>query len=84
MAELSLQGHEAALKELADESRMTDDRLSMHITELEKTWSSALEQKIGRQAEAAAHLLAYFTFEQMTRSGASSEDIRDAVALYKP
>ena len=69
MSELSLQGHESALVELADETKMSDQRLQNHIEELEKTQASALEHKLGRQAEAATRLLIHFRFEQSQRAG---------------
>ena len=84
MAKLSLQGHESALEEIADESIMTEGRLDMHLTELDQIWRDATAKHIGRQAEVAARLLTHFTFEKMTRDGATPDDIRAAVAVYQP
>lgn len=84
MAELSLQGHESALEEIADESIMTEGRLEMHLIELDQIWRDATAKHIGRQAEVAARLLTHFTFEKMTRDGATPEEIREAVAAYRP
>lgn len=69
MSELSLFGHEAALADLADETKMSNDRLQMHITELEKIRTEALKYKIGRQVDVSTRLLLHFGFERSQRAG---------------
>lgn len=83
MSELSLQGHESALVELVDETRMPDQRLQHHIDELEKTQASAFEHKLGRQAEMATRLLIHFRFERSQRAGVPADVYAETVVAVE-
>lgn len=77
MSELSLYGHEDALKKATE---MTDAELSMHISELNTVNREATIARIGRQAEVASRLLAHFKFEHAQRLGVSAQDYAESLA----